>query len=83
MGGSDIDFIVSKMLLPVQSSLENLIAERGELLRRLQITIDLNDELRSGLSDLLILIVEESETMREGIEREERRDGKSRLCRIE
>ena len=67
MSGRDIDFVVCEMLLPVQTSLQN------------QIAIDLKNKLRSGLADLLILIEEEGETMRERIDRKQRRDGQSRL----
>lgn len=79
MSGRDIDFVVCEMLLPVQTSLQNLATQRRKLIRRLQIAIDLKNELRSGLADLLILVEEESETMRERIDRKQGGDGQSRL----
>ena len=82
MRGRDVDFVVCEMFLPVQTSLQNLATQRCELIGRLQIAIDRENELRSGLADLLVLIEEESETMRERIDRKQGRDGQSGLCRI-
>ena len=79
MSGRDIDFVVCEMLLPVQTSLQNLATQRCELIGRLQIAIDLKNELRSGLADLLILIEEEGETMRERIDRKQGGDRQSGL----
>ena len=79
MRGGDVDFVVGEVVFPVQAAREDLLAERGELFGRLQIAVDLQHQLRAGLPDLLVLVEEESEAVRERVDRKQRSDGQSGL----